>query len=261
MPWIAVPTTAGTGTEATRNAVLSVRGEDGYKKSFRHEALVARHAVVDPALLETCPKKLIAADGMDALTQLLESYVSTRPNPVATALAESGLAAVRDGLLAWYEETGDPAAARSNMAYAALVSGICLAQTGLGSVHGLASPLGAYFPIPHGVVCGTLVGVATVVNVTALRDRDPDGPALERYARAAAILTEDDDLSPDDAPEALARLLGQWTTRLRLPRLREFDVDESDLDRIVAAGRGSSMQTNPIVLTDVEMRQVLRARL
>lgn len=147
-PFIAVPTTAGTGSEATKNAVLSVQGATGFKKSFRHELLVARYAVVDPLLLASCPPALIAANGMDALTQLLESYVSSRANSFTDALAVSGLEAVRDGLLGWYEQRPSAAEGRSRMAYAALLSGITLAQVGLGSVHGLASPLGAMFPIP-----------------------------------------------------------------------------------------------------------------
>ncbi|MDH5379060.1 MAG: iron-containing alcohol dehydrogenase, partial [Gammaproteobacteria bacterium] len=167
VPFIAVPTTAGTGSEATKNAVLSVQGEDGYKKSFRSDQLIARYAVVDPELLETCPPALIAANGMDALTQLLESYVSTRANPFTDSLALSGLTAVRKGLIEWYEKGASAKEAQTQMAYASLLSGITLAQAGLGSVHGLASPLGAFFPIPHGVACGTLLAEATAVNIQA----------------------------------------------------------------------------------------------
>ena len=187
-PFIAVPTTAGTGSEATKNAVLSVRGPDGFKKSFRHDSLVPEYALLDPDLLATCPKLQIAANAMDALTQLLESYVSSKANPFTDALAESGLKAVQEGLFAWYEGGDQAAAGRSRMAYAALLSGVCLAQTGLGSVHGLASPLGAFFPIPHGVVCGTLVGAATRVNLAALAERDPENPSWRKYARAGDIL-------------------------------------------------------------------------
>jgi len=145
LPFVAVPTTAGTGSEATKNAVISRRGPNGYKKSFRDERLVAQVAVVDPDLLASAPQELIAANGMDALTQLLESYTSSKANEFTDALALSGLAAVRDGLLAWFDDPSGSgaAAARERMAYAALLSGICLAQAGLGAVHGLASPLGA----------------------------------------------------------------------------------------------------------------------
>ena len=187
-PFIAVPTTAGTGSEATRNAVLTRQGPAGFKKSFRDEALMAEVALVDPDLLATCPPDLIAANGMDALTQLLESYLSVRANPLTDALALAGLAAVGDGLLAWYQGGAEAAAGRERMALAALLSGICLAQTGLGSVHGLAQPLGSLFPIPHGVVCGTLVAAATRVNIAALREREPAGPALAKYATVGRLL-------------------------------------------------------------------------
>ncbi|MGD2074192.1 MAG: iron-containing alcohol dehydrogenase [Gammaproteobacteria bacterium] len=260
VPFIAVPTTAGTGSEATKNAVLSVAGRDGFKKSFRDERLVPEYAVVDPDLLADCPRALIAANGMDALTQLMESYVSLRSNPLTDALASSGLEAARDSLLPWFEATGDTAAARAGMAYAALVSGITLAQTGLGSVHGLASPLGAFFPIPHGVVCGTLVGAATRANIDAMLAREPDNPALSKYARLAELLCQKRFATPEQAWEALVELLDAWTTRLRLPLLDAYGIGRSDFDHIVAHARGSSMQTNPVVLTDEEIGTILERR-
>lgn len=260
-PFIAVPTTAGTGSEATKNAVLSRQGADGFKKSFRDERLVPEYAVVDPDLLASCPPDLIAANGMDALTQLIESYVSLRANTFTDALAISGLRAARDGLLPWYEGTGDQTAARSRMAYAALISGITLAQVGLGSVHGLASPMGAFFPIPHGVVCGTLVASATRANVEALQARDPAGPALAKYARLAEILCERRIREPAAARAALIDLLEDWTERLRLPRLAQYGVTENDFPRIVAHSRGSSMKTNPVVLTDDEITRILAERI
>lgn len=260
-PFIAVPTTAGTGSEATKNAVLSLHGEQGFKKSFRDEQLVPEYAIVDPDLLASCPPELIAANGMDALTQLLESYVSLRANSFTDALAISGLRAARDGLLSWYEGTGDQAAARSRMAYAALISGINLAQTGLGSVHGLAAPMGAFFPIPHGVVCGTLVGSATRMNIASLRAREPDNPALVKYARLAEILCERRIREPETAYRALTDLLDDWTERLQLPRLSRYQVQASDLPRIAANSRGSSMKTNPVVLTDDEIMQIVAERI
>lgn len=260
-PFIAVPTTAGTGSEATKNAVLSVHGDQGFKKSFRDEQLVPEYAIVDPDLLASCPPELIAANGMDALTQLIESYVSLRANSLTDALAISGLRAARDGLLPWYEGIGNQAAARSHMAYAALLSGINLAQTGLGSVHGLAAPMGAFFPIPHGVVCGTLVGSATRMNIAALRAREPENVALEKYARLAEILCERRIRESDAAYRALTDLLDNWTERLQLPRLSHYHVEMSDFPRIAKNSRGSSMKTNPIVLTDDEIMQVLAERL
>jgi len=261
VPFIAVPTTAGTGSEATKNAVLSVQGAAGFKKSFRDEQLVARYAVIDPLLLATCPPELIAANGMDALTQLLESYVSSRANPFTDALALSGLEAAAQGLLAWYEGGEGADDGRRNMAYAALLSGITLAQAGLGSVHGLASPLGAFFPIPHGVVCGTLVATATEINIRALRAREPANPALAKYAHLAAVLSGGKTGSNEEAWETLARTLADWVERMELPRLSRYGVKASDLAGVVAGSRGSSMKTNPIVLTDDEVAAVLEHRL
>jgi alcohol dehydrogenase len=260
-PFIAVPTTAGTGSEATKNAVLSRQGAGGFKKSFRDDALVAEIALVDPDLLVGCPPAQIAANGMDALTQLLESYVSTRANPVTDALALSGLKAVRDGLLAWYERGDDAADARARMAYASLLSGICLAQTGLGSVHGLASPLGALFPIPHGVVCGTLVADATRINLEAMDAREPGNCALARYADIGRLLSDRTGASPADDRDRLVRILAQWAERMALPKLSSFGVAAGDLNRIVAASRGSSMKTNPVVLTDDEIGRLVTARM
>ena len=261
VPFIAVPTTAGTGSEATKNAVLSQQGAGGFKKSFRHDSLVARVALLDPELLATCPAPLIAADGMDALTQLLESYVSLKANPFTDALALSGIAAVRDSLLPWCDGQGDVAAHRRGMAYGALLSGITLAQVGLGSVHGLAAPLGAFFPIPHGVVCGTLVAACTETNLTALRQRQPESPALPKYAEVGRLLTRRHDLEDDAACEALLDLLQDWTATLALPALSAYGMREEDIPRVVANCRGSSMKTNPVVLSDSEVAGILSRRL
>lgn len=259
-PFIAVPTTAGTGSEATKNAVLSSHGAEGFKKSFRDDKLVAEYAIVDPDLLTSCPPPVLASNGMDAFTQLLESYVSTKANPFTDALALSGLEAARDGLLPWYEGTADAGTCRNRMAYAALLSGITLAQVGLGSVHGLASPLGAFFPIPHGVVCGTLVAAATQANIAAMRAREPNNPALKRYADVGRLLSRQ--ALPDEAAiSALLETLEDWTRRLRLPRLSVYGISPNDFERIATNSRGSSMKTNPIVLSDSEITQVLAARL
>jgi alcohol dehydrogenase len=262
-PFVAVPTTAGTGSEATKNAVLSVMGEEGYKKSFRDDALVPQYAIVDPELLATCPPAQIAANGMDALTQLLESYVSSKANPFTDALAVSGITAVRDGFFDAFSGGDSPAAknGRTGMAYGSLLSGITLAQVGLGSVHGLASPLGAFFPIPHGVVCGSLVATATRVNIQAMQEREPANPALEKYARLGELLAGEDIADRQTARARLTGILTDWTERLALPRLGEYGPRETHIDKIVAHSRGSSMQTNPIVLTDDEIGQIIRERI
>ena len=263
LPFIAVPTTAGTGSEATKNAVLSVRGSDGYKKSFRHESLVAHTAIIDPLMLEGCPGELVAAQGMDAFTQLLESYVSLRANPLTDALAWSGLQAVSEGFMAAYTG-GDSLEARNGraaMAYAALLSGITLAQVGLGSVHGLAQPLGSLFPVPHGVACGTTVAAATAVNINALREREAQSPALEKYAEVGQLLSGRQGLDDADACDELIGVLNRWTESLQLPRLSRFGINETDIPAIVANSRNNSMKTNPVLLFDEEIASIVRQRL
>lgn len=258
LPFIACPTTAGTGSEATKNAVLSRIGPDGFKKSLRHDDLMARVAIVDPALLATCPTDVLIANGMDAFTQLLESYTSTGASAFTDALAWSGLTAFRDGFPAALD--GEPQGF-TRLAYAALLSGICLAHTGLGAVHGLASPLGAWFPIPHGVACGTLVAEATAVNLRALQKRLPDSPALVKYAQVAEMLAGHPLPGRTAALAALVATLREWTDRLDIARLGAFGVDEADVPRLVAASGGNSMKTNPLVLAPEEIGEIVRRRL
>lgn len=261
-PFIAVPTTAGTGSEATKNAVLSTHGENGFKKSFRDESLIPEYAIIDPNLLTSCSPALTAADGMDAFTQLLESYVSIKANPMVDALAWSGITAVKEGFIAaWKGEEPAAAQGRAAMAYAALLSGITLAQVGLGSVHGLASPLGAFFPIPHGVVCGTLVATATEVNIQAMLEREPENPALYKYAKVGRFLADKHHISNEEARTLLIQQLNDWTETLSIPRLSAYNITQNDFARIVANSRGSSMKTNPIVLTDDEVKHILQNRL
>lgn len=253
VPWVAVPTTAGTGSEVTRNAVLTERGAGGFKRSFRDERLVAADAIVDPDLLAGAPAEVIAANGMDALTQLLEAYVSQRASPLTDALALSGIAAVRDGLVAWHADPGVPGAAeaRGRMAYAALLSGICLANAGLGAVHGLASPLGALFPIPHGAACGAVLWQTVAANITALEERDPGSVALGKYAIVGHVLGDG----------SLVEMLAAMARELGIRPLSTYGVAATDIPRIVADSRGGSMRTNPIELTDDETGGILAASL
>ena len=261
VPFIAVPTTAGTGSEATKNAVLGIQDPNGFKKSFRHEKLVAEFAIIDPQLLATCPQNVIASNGMDALTQLIESIVSTKSNELTNALAFSGLQAVRDALPVWYELGSAANDAQEKMAYAALISGITLAQVGLGSVHGLASPLGAFYPIPHGVVCGTLLACATKTNIETMLCREPNNPALDKYVKIAQVLCGKKFTTVDSAWSALIELLEQWTLQMQLPTLSHYGLSEDGVDHVIANCRGSSMRTNPIVLKDAEIKQLVLRRL
>ena len=262
LPLIAVPTTAGTGSEATKNAVLSVQGQGGYKKSFRHDSMVPHIALIDPALLASCPRETMAAQGMDAFTQLLESYVSLRANPFTDALAWSGLEAVAEGFMdALGLGQGEAAQGHAAMAYAALLSGICLAQTGLGSVHGLAQPLGSLFAVPHGVACGTTLAEATRVNLHALKAREPYSPALSKYAAVGRLLCRQADASEEQGQALLLEVLQDWTERLPLARLGEYGITPGDLPLIVAQSRNNSMKTNPVLLNDEEIAAIVAARI
>lgn len=261
LPFVAVPTTAGTGSEATKNAVLGRQGPEGFKKSFRHEMLVARVAVVDPCLLATCPPEVMAADGMDAFTQLLESLVSLKANPMTDALAWSGLEAFASGFRPAFEGGDGAAAGRRRLAYASLMSGITLAQTGLGSVHGIAPALGSRFGVPHGLACGTLVAEATDVNIRALAARMPDSPALPKYAKAGRLLAGRPETTDAEARGLLVAILRDWTERLGLKRLGAFGVTTADFPRLAAGSRGSSMKTNPLVIGDDEIAEILERRL
>jgi len=273
-PFIAVPTTAGTGSEATRNAVISGRLPDAaaddppFKKSFRDDRLVASIALLDPDLLAGCPPAVIAGDGMDALTQLLESFTSTGASPFTDAVARSGLAAIGGALPAWHaaalDGAGVPetAAARGAMAWAALCSGIALASAGLGAVHGLVAPLGARFGIHHGTGCGALVTAATRINLAALAARAPGSPALERYAEAGRLLVGDTaptggTRTGEAARHALLATLDRLTDVLRIPGLAAYGVTADAFPALVAESRGSSMRTNPVVLTDDEIGAIL----
>ena len=277
-PFVAVPTTAGTGSEATKNAVISGRlpgagaGDPPFKKSFRDDRLVAAVALVDPDLLAGCPPAVIAGDGMDALTQLLESLTSTGASPFTDALAWSGLAAIAGALPAWHAAAidgagaADTADARGAMAWAARGSGIALANAGLGAAHGLVAPLGARFGIHHGTGCGALLAAVTHANLAALAERTPGSPALHLSADAGRLLaggapSAGAALSDDEARDALLATLDRLTAALGVPRLGTLGVSPDAFPALVAESRGSSMRTNPVVLTDTEIEGILAASL
>jgi alcohol dehydrogenase len=261
LPSVAVPTTAGTGSEATRNAVITRRGADPFKRSFRDERLVPADAVIDPDLLDGASPALIAANGLDALSQLLEAMTSRNATPPTDALARSGLAAARDGLVAWHRDPSGPEApaARSRMAYAALLSGICLANAGLGAVHGLASPLGARLPIPHGLACGAVLLPCTRANIDALLD-GPPSPALAAYAAAGRILADLEPGVPDvDACVALVKTLEGLVHDLAIPGLDRFGLTTEDIASVAEEAAGGSMRTNPVPLDTATLTAIVEA--
>ncbi len=257
VPFIAVPTTSGTGSEATKNAVISSVGPNGFKKSLRHDNYVPDMAFVDPELIRSCPAGVTAASGMDAITQLLEAYVSTKSNPFTDALAESGLAAAGRGYENAVERGEEDLDARADMAYAAYLSGVTLANAGLGVVHGIASPVGARFPAPHGVVCGTLIGEATRLSVMWLRERGASR-VQAKYARAAELLAGATYDGMNEACDALVERLADWTERFGIPRLREYGITRSDAEAIA---RASGLKNNPAQLSEDDVVRLIEARI
>jgi alcohol dehydrogenase len=255
VPMIALPTTSGTGSEATANAVLSEIGENGYKKSLRHANFVPDAAIVDPELSAGCPPSVTAACGMDAFTQLLESYVSTKASPLTDAIAKSGIERVRDSIVPASSAGPENQGAREGMAYAALVSGITLADAGLGAVHGIAGAIGGRFPAPHGAACGALVGPVTRASIAKLMSaKGPRHPALVKYAEIGHLLSNSRFDTIENGCDKLLNRIDVWTRKLHLPALREYGITEPDLDRIAAA---SINRNNPVKLDENEMKAIL----
>lgn len=251
LPCVAVPTTAGTGSEVTRNAVLS--GE-GVKASLRSAHLLPRVAVVDPDLLAGLTRPVIASSGMDALSQLIEPFLSLRANPFTDALARDGMRrSSRSLLAAWTDGMSEPHV-REDLALASLFGGLCLANSGLGAVHGFAAALGARLGAPHGAVCAALLTAAMDVNLRALRSRAAEAPALPRMAEVAALLTGNPGASAEDGIvwlDALAKSLS-------VKGLGEYGLYDAVVPEVVqAAKRSSSMRANPVELTDEELHEIL----
>ncbi len=258
IPCIAIPTTSGTGSEATKNAVITDMGPAGFKKSLRHDHFVPDCVILDPELMVTCPTDITAACGMDAFTQLFEAYLSPKASPLTDALALSGLERLKDNLVGACTDRAQDVATRGEMAYAALLSGVVLANAGLGIVHGLASPLGGKFPIPHGVVCGTLVAAATRINLRAIQRSQSHAWALKKLSRVGALLSGSGSDDSDFNCRALLSTLEEWTSTLKLPRLGSYGIQASDLDGILAE---TKCRNNPVDLTPAEIREILTERL
>ena len=252
VPMIAVPTTAGTGSEVTRNAVLG-SPEHGVKASLRSPMMLPRVALVDPNLTLGLAAAITASTGLDAVTQLIEPYVCLRANPMTDALCLDGLRAVLVNLIPACA-FGTVAAARAGMSYASLLGGLALANAGLGVVHGFAAPIGGMFDAPHGAVCAAILPHGMAANIRALRARDPEGGALERYREIARVLTGNSDASAEDG----ARWVRYLVWNLRIPALNTYGIGPEHLEDIVGkAAAASSMKANPVVLTAAELKSIL----
>ena len=255
-PFIAIPTTAGTGAEVTRNAVLA-SPEHQVKVSLRSPLMLAKVAVVDPELTYDLPSALTASTGMDALTQLIESFVCNRANPMTDGLCVEGLRrAARSIRIAF--SNGKDRDAREDMAVASLFGGLALSNAGLGAVHGFAGPIGGSFPAPHGSICAALLPQVMAMNLRALRQRDSKGSALYRYEEAARWLAGDMKAKADDGLKWVRALV----LDLKVPRLGSFGIQREHFpDLVVRAMSASSMKANPIVLTPEELTEILESAL
>ncbi len=256
LPYLAIPTTAGTGSEVTRNAVLASH-EYHVKVSLRSPLMLPRVAIVDPELTYSLPQAITASTGLDALTQLIEPYTCNAPNPLVDAICREGMQRAARSLKRAYQD-GSDVAAREDMSIAALFGGLALANAKLGAVHGFAGPFGGLYPAPHGMICARLLPFVVEANVRALQAREPNSPVLQRYAEVAQLLTG---RSTAGAREAIG-WLHQLCADLNVAPLSQFGFTEQDIPSVVAqAQKASSMKGNPIVLTAEELSGILRVAL
>ena len=251
-PFVAIPTTAGTGSEVTRNAVLA-SPEHKVKVSLRSPHMLARVAVIDPELTCDLPPALTASTGLDALTQLIEPFVCLRANPLTDGFCTEGIhrtaRSLREAVF-----NGQDKSAREDMSLASLFGGLALANAGLGAVHGFAGPIGGMFPAPHGAVCAALLPHVMAANIRALREREPKSFALRRYVRIALLLT-DAPATADAGVEWVQKLIADFP----VPKLGAYGIREEHVADLVAkAANASSMKANPIVLTPDELAETLR---
>jgi alcohol dehydrogenase class IV len=253
LPYIAIPTTAGTGAEVTRNAVLA-SPEHRVKVSLRSPMMLPKLAVIDPELTLSLPPEVTASTGLDALTQCIEPFVSHLANPLTNGICREGIHRAAGSLQQAFEH-GDDLDARTDMSLAALFGGLALANAKLGAVHGFAGPLGGMYPTaPHGVICGRLLPFVMEANVQVLRSREPENPALARFDEVAQILTGD---SQATAAEGVT-WVQDLADVLKVSPLSVYGVTETDFPTIIEkAQRASSMKGNPIKLTDEALRWIL----
>lgn len=251
LPFIAVPTTAGTGAEVTRNAVLG-SPEHKVKASLRSPLMPAKVALIDPDLTLELPPEVTVNTGLDALTQVIEPYVSTRANALTDAFCSEGMHRIAASLTKAVDN-GQDRPARESMCFAALLGGLALANAGLGVVHGFAAPLGGMLNAPHGALCAAVLPHAITVNIRALRERAPECESLERYREAARILTANVNAEAEDC----ARYVADLCRELSVASLRAYDLKPEQIPEVVEkAAKANSSKTNPIRLTTAELTDI-----
>ncbi len=253
LPYIAIPTTSGTGSEATKNAVISRIGKDGFKRSLRHDNFVPDVALVDPELTLSCPANITAASGMDCFTQLTEAYLSVKSNEYTDALAFEGLKAIKNSLTRAYEN-GNDIDARTGMSFAALTSGICLANAGLGVVHGFASSIGGMFNIPHGLICGTLMAKSNEVNIRELRQTGNSQLALIKYSNLGKLFLNEVKKSDDFYIDGFISFLHQLSNELGLKELANFGFGKKEIELICLK---TEIKNNPVRLVPENLNEII----
>jgi alcohol dehydrogenase class IV len=257
IPFIAIPTTSGTGSEMTKNAVISEVGEEGFKKSLRHENFIPELAIIDPEMMLSCPSKLTAASGMDAFSQLLESYLSTSANTMTDALALQGLKQIKRHLLRAFLEGEQNLEARSGMALAAMFSGITLAHAGLGLVHGFASPLGGFYHIPHGVACGSLMAAVFTTTIDNLLNQ-PEDPVINKLIIVSKVFADFKYKQDLEYLQAFKEKLMHITSLLEMPLLSEYGLNEEGVQKVLDF---TSHKNHPVKLTNEQMVNALMSRI
>ncbi|MEM7033326.1 MAG: iron-containing alcohol dehydrogenase [Chloroflexota bacterium] len=256
LPYIAIPTTAGTGAEVTRNAVLGVP-EERVKVSLRSPMMLPTVALVDPDLTHSMPPPITATTGLDALTQLIEPYVSPYATPLTDSFCLEGINLVARSLRTAYRD-GDDWAAREDMALASLLGGLALANAKLGVVHGIAGPFGGMFEGPHGAICAALLPDAMAINIQALQDRLPESDSLYRYLEIAQLLTGNIEATAEDGVTWVKALCQS----LNIAPLSAYGLQEDTFPELIKKSqRSSSMKGNPIELTEKEIQEILRQAL
>jgi len=250
---VAIPTTSGTGSEATKNAVISEFGQNGFKKSLRHDNFIPDAAIVDPELIVGCPSNITGSSGMDAFTQLLESYLSVKSNPITDSLAFSGLEYIAGSLKKAYSD-GHDIYARTNMAYAALMSGVCLANAGLGLVHGFAQPLGSLFPMPHGTVCGTMMSAVNRQTVIKLKAENDGFGSLKKYAAVGKLFSQQENMDDNYYINILLDTIDEYSETFKIARLSDFGITKNDFGSITER---TEMKNHPVNFTNDELDKIL----
>lgn len=252
LPYIAIPTTAGTGAEVTRNAVIEST-EQSIKVSLRSPLMLPRVALVDPELTYHLPPEITASSGLDALTQLIEPFVSVKANPITDAICRAGMMYAARSLRRAYENGADKEA-REGMSLASLCGGLALANAGLGAAHGFAGPLGGMLHAPHGVLCARFLPLVMQANIKAMQLRQPAHPALARYVEIARILTGKNDATAEEGVE----WTGELVNTLKIPRLSAYGMKPEDFPEAVQkTQKASSFKGNPIVLNEEELIDIL----